>query len=183
MPALAGIAGRDALPHIAAGPFAARSFVMEARMSSNAFALVFVTLVTAACTTAQTPAPTLTQADAPRGCALGVPGATVVAEDTPDGIALSFTSKDKPEEMRERANDAAAQHGPGERVGRGHQGHHGEGGDHGLQMIQAPPARSVAEDIENGSRVRFVPADPAEKTRLRAKLRERVDAMNAQQCK
>lgn len=151
-------------------------------MSSNGLALVFVTLLLGACTT-QTPAPTLTQAEAPRGCALGVAGATVVAEDTPDGIALSFTSKDKPEEMRERANDAAAQHGPGQRVGRGHDGRHGSGGDHGLQLIQAPPAKSAAEDIENGARVRFVPADPAEKEVLRAKLRDRADAMNAQPCK
>ncbi|MDB4939342.1 MAG: hypothetical protein JWP87_6314 [Labilithrix sp.] len=152
-------------------------------MSSNPLPLVFVTLLLAACTTAQTPAPTLTQAEAPRGCALGVAGATVVAEDTSDGIALSFTSKDRPEEMRERANDAAAQHGPGERLGRGHEGRHGSGGDHGLQMIQAPAARSVADDIENGARVRFVPVDPAEKEVLRAKLRDRADAMNAQPCK
>jgi len=152
-------------------------------MSSNALALVFVALAAAACTTAQTPAPTLTQGEAPRGCALGVPGATVVAEDTPDGVALSFTSKGKPEQMRERANDAAAQHGPGERVGAGHLGRHGQGGDHGLQMAQVPAAKSVAEDIENGARIRFVPADPAEKDRLRAKLRERADAMNAQTCK
>ena len=106
-----------------------------------------------------------------------------MAEDTLDGIALSFTSKDKPDEMRERANDAAAQHGPGERVGRGHEGRHGTGGDHGLQMIQAPAARSSAADIENGARIRFVPADPTDKEHLRAKLRERADAMNAASCK
>ena len=152
-------------------------------MSSNTLALLFLTLAAAACTTAQTSPPTLTQAEAPRGCALGVPGATVVADDTPDGIALSFTSRDKPEEMRERANDATAQHGPGERVGRGHDGRHGKGGDHGLQMMQAPAARSAAEDIENGARVRFVPADLAEKEHLRAKLRERADAMNATSCR
>lgn len=152
-------------------------------MSSNALALLFVTLAAAACTTAQTPAPTLTQGEAPRGCALGVRGATVVAEDTPDGVALSFTSKNKPEEMRERANDAAAQHGPGERVGRGHEGRHGHGGDHGLQLAQLPATKSVAEDIENGARIRFVPADPAEKDLLRTKLRERADAMNTLQCK
>ena len=151
-------------------------------MSSRSLALVLVTLV-GACTTGQTPAPTLTQGEAPRGCALGVPGASVVASDTPEGIALSFTSKDKPEEMRERANDAAAQHGPGQRVGRGHEGRHGSGGDHGLQLMQVPAARSAAEDIENGARIRFVPADPAEKDLLRVTLRERADAMNLATCK
>ena len=158
-------------------------------MSSNALARIFVALVpvasvvVAGCTTGQTPAPSLTQAEAPRGCALGVAGATVVAEDTADGIALRFTSKNNAEEMRERAHDAAAQHGPGQRVGLGHDLRHGHGGDHGLQMIQAPAATSVAEDVESGARIRFVPADPAEKERLRAKLRERADAMNAQSCK
>ena len=152
-------------------------------MSSRALALVFVTLVAAACTTAQTPTPTLTHAEAPRGCPLGVPGATVVAEDTPDGIALVFISKDRPEELRERAGEAAAQHRPGEHLGLGHEGRHGEGGDHGLQMMQAPSAKSVAENIQGGARIRFVPADPAEKGLLRTKLRERADAMNAVLCK
>lgn len=152
-------------------------------MSSNALVLALVSLVAVGCTSATGPTPSLTQADAPQGCALGVRGSTVTAEDTPDGIALSFVSKDKPGEMRERANDAAAQHGPGERMGLGHDGHHGEGGDHGLQMMQAPAARAVATDIEGGARIRFVPADPAEKDALRAKLRERVAAMNAAACK
>jgi len=157
-------------------------------MSSKVLALVLVSLGalaggTAACTTAQTPAPTLTKGEAPRGCALGVAGATVVAEDTPDGIALSFTSKDRAAERRERANDAAAQHGPGERLGAGHDGRHGHGGEHGLQMMQAPTAKSAAEDIEGGARIRFVPADPAEKELLRTKLRERVAAMNTATCK
>jgi hypothetical protein len=158
---------------------------MEARMKTKALALLLVSLAaaSAACTTAQSPPPSLTKGEAPRGCALGVPGATVVAEDTPEGIALSFTSKDRATEMRQRANDAAAQHGPGERLGAGHDGKHGHGGEHGLQMMQAPTARSVADDIEGGARIRFVPADPAEKELLRAKLRERVDAMNASTCK
>jgi hypothetical protein len=162
-----------------------RAFIMEARMNSKALALVLVSIVvtSVACTTAQTPAPSLTKGEAPQGCALGVPGASVVAEDTPDGIALSFTSKDRPTEMRARANDAAAQHGPGERLGEGHEGRHGHGGEHGLQMMQAPVAKSAADDIEGGARIRFVPADPAEKELLRTKLRERAVAMNTATCK
>ena len=155
---------------------------MEARMSSKAAVLVSLVALAAACTTAQTTSPTLTKGESPRGCALGVSGATVAAADTPDGIALSFTSKDRAAEMRERANDAAAQHGPGERLGRGHDGRHGHGGDHGLQMIQAPTAKSAADDIDGGARIRFVPSDPAEKELLRAKLRERATAMNAATC-
>lgn len=152
-------------------------------MASKTFALALVGILAAACTTAQTSNPSLTQGDAPRGCPLGVAGATVVAEDTPDGIALSFRSKNRPQEMRERANDAAAQHGPGQRLGRGHEGKHGDGADHGLQLMQAPPARSVAEDIEDGARVRFVAADLRDTDALRTKLRERASAMNDLTCK
>jgi len=152
-------------------------------MAPKTLALALAALLAAACTTAQTSTPTLTQGEAPRGCALGVAGATVVAEDTPDGIALSFRSKNRPEEMRERAGDAAAQHGPGQRLGRGHDGKHGDGADHGLQLMQAPPARSVAEDIEGGARIRFVAADANETEALRVKLRERANAMNNMTCK
>lgn len=58
-------------------------------MAPNTLALVLAALVATACTTAQAANPSLTQAEVPRGCALGVPGALVVAEDTPEGVALS----------------------------------------------------------------------------------------------
>ncbi len=156
---------------------------MQARTLPAVFSPLAVILALSACTAAQSPPPSLTQGEAPRGCALGVPGARVVAEDTSDGIALSFTSKTSPTEMRLRANEAAAQHGPGERLGIGHERQHGHGGEHGLQLVQAPPAKSASDDIESGARIRFIPAVPADKELLRAKLRERADAMNAQSCK
>lgn len=151
-------------------------------MAPKTLALTLITLLAVACSTGQTASPALTQGEAPRGCALGVSGASVVAEDTPDGIALSFRSQTRREEMRERANDAAAQHGPGQRLGRGHEGKHGDGGDHGLQMMQMPPARSVSEDIEGGARIRFAAVDSKDTESLRSKLRERADAMNAGTC-
>ena len=155
---------------------------MEAHMSSKIIALALLAAA-AACTSGQSPSPSLTQADAPRGCPLGVSGANVTVENTPDGIALSFRSPDRVAEMRERANDAAAQHGPGQSLGRGHEGKHAEGGEHGLQLMQMPGSRSVATDIEGGARVRFVPIDPADTESLRSKLRERASVMNAASCK
>lgn len=152
-------------------------------MSSKTIALIVVAASALACSSGQSPAPSLTQAEAPRGCPLGVSGATVTAENTPDGIALSFRSPDRVAEMRERANDAAAQHGPGQGLGRGHEGGHAEGGEHGLQTMQMPASRSVATDIEGGARVRFVPVDPADTESLRSKLRERASVMNAASCK
>lgn len=127
--------------------------------------------------------PALAPAELPLGCALGVPGSKVVAEDTPDGIALLFTSKERPEEMRARAYDAAAQHGPGSHMGHGHEGRHGQGADHGLRMIQGPPARSVAEDIEGGARIRFVAVDATESDALRMKLRKQAGESNATRCR
>ncbi len=152
-------------------------------MSPHTLVLVLLTLGGAACATAKPPLPPPTRAETPGGCALGVPGASVVAEDTPDGIALSFRSKGNAAEMRERADGAAAQHGPGRHLGRGHDGEHEEWGDHGLQMTQMPAARSVAEDIEGGARIRFVAADPADTAALRIRLRERADAMTGLPCK
>jgi hypothetical protein len=151
-------------------------------MSRFTIALVFSAALVG-CTTGQGVTPLLTQGEVPRGCPLGVAGATVHAEDTADGIALSFVSRERPNEMRRRANDAAAQHGPDQRAGEGHGGKHGEGGTHGLQLMQAPPAYSSADDIENGSRIRFVPAAAADTDVLRAKLRERADRLNVASCR
>lgn len=126
--------------------------------------------------------PRLTEAETPAGCALGVSGSRVVAEDTSNGIALLFTSKDRPEEMRARAKDAAAQHGPGAHLGFSHDGHHGQGADHGLQMSQGPGARADADPIEGGARVRFVAIDSAETDALRARLRKKASDLNATTC-
>jgi hypothetical protein len=81
-----------------------------------------------------------------------------------------------------RANDAAAQHGPGQRLGMGHGGKHNDGGDHGLQLMQAPVAYSVATDIEGGARIRFVPVDAADRDALRAQLRDRAVKLSAATC-
>jgi hypothetical protein len=151
-------------------------------MTRNTLALVFVAAV-AGCTTAQDGMPpTLTHAEVPRGCPLGVRGAQVWAEDTPDGVALTFVSPDRPAEMRVRAHDAAAQHAPGQRLGQGHNGKHGDGGDHGLQLMQAPVAYSVAADIESGARIYFVPIHAADRDALRLQLRERAARMSAATC-
>lgn len=159
---------------------------MKPRLSLYVSALSIVSVAAlGGCSTAQPrpQTPTLTHADAPAACPLGVAGASVVAEDTPDGITLSFRSQDRPGQMRERANDAAAQHGQGQHLGLGHYGgQHSDGGDHGLQMMQMPPARSVAEDSEGGARIHFVAVDAVDTETLRTKLRARAKAMTIQPC-
>lgn len=152
-------------------------------MPSKTLVFVLALIGTAACTTGNAPPPSLTQGDAPVGCPLGVRGATVTAGDTVDGIELTFTSTDRTGELRTRVNDAAAQHGPGERMGQGHGGQHGHGADHGLQMMQLPSARTVAEDVENGAKIRFVPVEKGDLVLLRTKVRERAASMAAATCK
>jgi hypothetical protein len=136
----------------------------------------------AACTTTEAAPPTLSHAEARLGCALGVPGAVVHTEDTSDGIRLVFVAHDRVADMRIRANDAAAGHGPGQRLGEGHEGRHGEGGDHGLQLLQAPPSHSAATDTDDGAAIVFAPADPADRDKLRAFLRGRAARLSTMTC-
>lgn len=150
-------------------------------MPIRELAVVLASLL-AACTTAEGPAPALSHADVPLGCALGVQGATVGPEETPDGIDLVFSAPGRTAEIRERANDAAAQHGPGQRMGLGHGGKHGHGGPHGLQMMQMPAARSAASDTPEGARIHFTPSDPKDLEALRSALRERALLMTTARC-
>lgn len=137
-------------------------------------------LLTAACSTAAVGKGELTNANtnAPRPCALGVDGAEVVVEDTPQGVALTFTtSPEKLDELRERGRHAANMYGP-RKLGEGHEGRHASGGHHGLMPMQMPPAFALAEDVEGGVRVRLVPVDDNDLALLRARARERAVVMS-----
>jgi hypothetical protein len=135
----------------------------------------------AACTTAEpprSPATSILQAPTSSACPLGVPGAHVAADDTDSGIALTFTATaERLSDLRERAGYAAAMHGPGEHMGKGHEGRHGNGGEHGLKAMHLPPAYAVEEDIDGGARIVLRPADPNDLSLLRAKVRARAEAM------
>jgi hypothetical protein len=111
-------------------------------------------------------------------CPLGVAGARVVVDDAEGGVVMTFSAgNDKVEDLRMRTRDQAGQHGPGQKVGPGHEGRHGMGGDHGLKVMQLPPATITQQDIEGGSKLFLVPADKADLEKLRAKVRERAQAM------
>lgn len=142
--------------------------------------ITYAALVLAAgCSTASTTKgeTTVTRAEAPRPCPLGVEGAQVTVEDTSDGVALTFTSKDKADELRTRARSSAAMYGP-RKAGEGHEGKHAQGGHHGLQPMQMPPAFASTEDVEGGARIRLSPVEPNDLGALRAKARERATAMS-----
>jgi hypothetical protein len=157
------------------------TIVLSASMSA-AFVLG-LTFGTLACTTAEPPSKTpatLTQAQTPTACPLGVKGAHVAVEDTEAGVAMTFTAPlDRLGELRERTFYAAAMHGPGAGVGKGHDGKHGTGGEHGLKAMQLPPSYAVAEEMAGGARIWIRPADPADLPVLREKIRDRGEAMMA----
>lgn len=142
-------------------------------------AAVGFALALAGCTTTPPPqSATSVTSETIGGCALGVSGALATADDTPDGVALTILSANRLDEVRVRARDAATLHGPDSRQGLGHDGHHAEGGKHGLQPAQLPPARASATDIDGGARIELVPVDAADLERLRSSIRARANAMN-----
>lgn len=154
-------------------------------MTLGRIALALALTGAAACTTGGSlPAssPNLTQGEAV-GCPLGVSGTTVTAGDVTDGIVLTFLAPEKVGDIRERVVDAAAFHGPGTKYGKGHDGAHGSGGDHGLQLATIPPVTARAENVEGGARITFVPKDASDLATVRTKLRERAASMTASTCK
>ncbi|MBS2018862.1 MAG: hypothetical protein JST00_38700 [Deltaproteobacteria bacterium] len=157
---------------------------MEPLFSPVRMALVLGLVACAACTTGNAPPPSLTHGDVPVTCPLGVRDTTVTVVDVPNGVVLTFQAPpERLGELRERAVDAAGYHGPGERVGKGHDGVHGNGGDHGLQISQLPPLRALAENVEGGARITLVPTVAEDLEKLRTKVRARAAAMNASTCK
>lgn len=145
--------------------------------------VVLSTLAVVGCTPTVASHTDTTAASAARTCPLGVPGATVAAEDVPGGVALVMTSTDRLEELRSRARDAASLYGTGTNMGAGHEGKHGSGGDHGLQPMQLPPGGGAALDVDGGTRIVLRPTDAADLETLRAKVRERAARMRASTCK
>lgn len=131
------------------------------------------------------PPATLRSARATRACPFGVDGAEVLVEDTNDGATMTFTTTpDKLDDLRERVADAAAMHGPGEQVGKGHEpsmpgARHGDGDNHGLKAMQFPPMRAVADKVDGGMKLTLSAQDPADAQAIQGKARERAKAMAA----
>jgi hypothetical protein len=154
-------------------------------MASKSHFVLALALAAIGCApTTTTPSDTtVTKAEAPRGCPLGVPGAIVTATDTEGGVALTFIAPANTDEMRSRVRDAASLWGPGTHLGAGHDGTHGTGGDHGLKAMQLPPVNTGVDEIEGGARLRLVAIDAADRDALRAKAHERAEHMNAASCR
>ncbi len=152
--------------------------------------------------------PTSTPGAAPmEACPMAVPGAQVIASDTADGGALTFTAASGDVgELRRRVHAMAEMHGghhaagAGMEHGHGGMGHGGgmmgggmmmgggamEGGQgaggHGSHAMAMPPSRAAVEDVENGARVVVTPNDPADLEKLRSVTRMQAQYMQQHGC-
>lgn len=109
-------------------------------------------------------------------CPSGMPGARIRMVETEDGVAFLLKAYGDVGDVRRRARDAAAMYGPGAHRGRGHDGTHGEGQQHGLALDRlGVPVVVDATDTNDGARVHVRPKDPADLQKLReaATARER----------
>lgn len=128
------------------------------------------------------PRPPPSREPARGACPLGLEGVSVVAERTPDGVALVFRSRGDVAELRERVRGAARLHGPFGQLGKGHDGRHGGGGHHGLKAHELPVARAQVQDIEGGARLSLVPVYPFEVDALRSRVEARALEMSTAPC-
>lgn len=116
-----------------------------------------------------------------RGCPLGVPGTEVVLVDTDEGVDLYFREGNV-DEVRRRTRDVAALGGPGAHAGEGHHGAHGVGQRHGLKLMEGPPLRATASDVDGGARLQLIALDVRRRDELRSHVRDRVAKIQSEAC-
>jgi hypothetical protein len=116
-------------------------------------------------------------------CPLGVEDATAYAEDVPGAIEVTLTSMTKTEELRMRVASAAKAYGPMRHRGPGHDGRHGLGHQHGLQLIWLNRVSIVYEEIPAGARLRITPNESDELAKVRATVHEHVLDIASRPCK
>lgn len=97
-------------------------------------------------------------------CALGIEGALVVFEETPDGARLYLlAAPGERDELRARARDVAA---------------NGANAEHPLAIVKLPDARLEEDDIEEGAVLDFIPLAVKDRDPLRVRVYERALALN-----
>jgi hypothetical protein len=95
-------------------------------------------------------------------------GASVAAEDVEGGVALRFTTSGDVAELRRRVATRAAMHAQmhaGAGMGRG------PGAGRGPARPEMMVSDAKAEEVDDGSRVVFMPRDPTRLDALRAEVR------------
>jgi hypothetical protein len=120
--------------------------------------------------------------DTAESCAFGVKATKVVYNETASGAILTLTTRSNVTELQQRAANVASQHGPGMRMGAGHDGEHGLAHGHGLMPAAMPPMRVEVENIIGGARLTIDARDPADIVKLKDRLRIRVAEMRKTTC-
>jgi hypothetical protein len=116
------------------------------------------------------PSPAMPMMMMDNACPMNSQDFKVTAADTPNGIALNFTTKpEKAAELRRRVEQMATMHGTAPV---------NEAMAHGQMM----PATVKYEPIENGARLTLTPKDPAQLTKFRTDVRAHVERMQNGQC-
>ena len=104
-------------------------------------------------------------------CPMRLPGTQVSTSETPDGIAIVFTTAGDLAPLRDHTRHMAAMH---EQMMSGGMRGSGEA------MMKMVPSKARAEDIEGGARIVLTPNDPSQLAALRDHVRRHVDAMKRQ---
>lgn len=116
-------------------------------------------------------------------CPSGVPGARIRMVETDDGVAFLLKAFGDVDDVRRRARDAAAMYGPGAHRGRGHDGAHGTGQQHGLALDRlGVPVVVESTDTADGARIVVRPKDPADLPRLREAAGARENRVRGGDC-
>ncbi len=116
-------------------------------------------------------------------CPMEVPGTKVSADDTQDGVAITFTTTGDVAQLRDRVHHMAEMHEhmmQGGMMGSGGMGSGGMGSGH--MMMKMVPSTARAEDIDGGARIVLTPKDPAQLADLRAHVHEHATQMAGGHC-
>ena len=142
-------------------------------------------------------------------CPMFVEGTEVEVSDTPDGVALEFTTQDgSVSDLRQRVQNLAQMYlmktgrsqlrwfpargqrggqGSGDEssargAGMGHGGGMGPGAGRGMGMGQLPPTTAMVSEIPDGARIELQPTSPQALSDLRQQVRQHAERLNSGQC-
>jgi hypothetical protein len=121
-------------------------------------------------------------------CPMLLPGTSVQAQDTKDGMAMTFTTTGDAAELRRRVHVMADHMNAHSSGGSGAMGMHGGmmGADAGMGMMGSsmmgggmmPAMHAQVEDVDHGARLKMTPADPKKLSEMRDHMKQHAQMVN-----